>query len=126
MSANFMFTSLMQGQIDGNLVRAKFTLPERKRVSPPPKVVATASKKDGLKIDAGGADVEKGGPKRLRECMCLVVVILYGAISYVVSTFQCSNTYSNSYYQLLPLASLNPPCEGDLLSHEEVDLPDEI
>lgn len=27
---------------------------------------------------------------------------------------------------LLPLASLNPPCEGDLLSHEEVDLPDEI
>ncbi|KAI8553140.1 hypothetical protein RHMOL_Rhmol06G0321700 [Rhododendron molle] len=85
-------------QIDGNVVRAKFTLPERKKVSPPPKVVAAASKKDGPKIDAVGADVEKGGPKRPRECMSL----------------------------LLPLASLNPPCEGDLLSHEEVDLPDEI
>lgn len=76
MSANFMLTSLMQAQIDGNVVRAKFTLPERKKVSPPPKVVAAVSKKDGPKIDAVGADVEKGGPKRPRECMSLVVVIL--------------------------------------------------
>lgn len=76
MSANFMLTSLMQAQIDGNVVRAKFTLPERKKVSSPPKVVAAASKKDGPKIDAVGADVEKGGPKRPRECMSLVVVIL--------------------------------------------------
>lgn len=77
MSATSMFlTSLMQAQIDGNVVRAKFTLPERKKVSPPPKVVAAASKKDGPKVDTVGADVEKGGPKRSRECMSLVVFII--------------------------------------------------
>ncbi|GMP51834.1 hypothetical protein CsSME_00017909 [Camellia sinensis var. sinensis] len=55
------------GQIDGNVVRAKFTLPERKKVSPPPKVVPTVSKRDAPKIDNVGADVEKDGPKRQRE-----------------------------------------------------------
>ncbi|GMP51835.1 hypothetical protein CsSME_00017909 [Camellia sinensis var. sinensis] len=63
------------GQIDGNVVRAKFTLPERKKVSPPPKVVPTVSKRDAPKIDNVGADVEKDGPKRQRERMFLVVVI---------------------------------------------------
>ncbi|KAL6981764.1 hypothetical protein U1Q18_023385 [Sarracenia purpurea var. burkii] len=55
------------GQIDGNIVRTKFTLPERKKVSPPPKVVPTASKREAPKIDNVGADVEKDGPKRQRE-----------------------------------------------------------
>ncbi|GFS41413.1 arginine/serine-rich 45 [Actinidia rufa] len=55
------------GQIDGNVVRSKFTLPERKKVSSPPKVVATASKKDAPKAENVGGDVEKDGPKRQRE-----------------------------------------------------------
>ncbi|KAL6976387.1 hypothetical protein U1Q18_025175, partial [Sarracenia purpurea var. burkii] len=55
------------GQIDGNIVRTKFTLPERKKVSPPPKVVPTASKREAPKIDNVGADVENDGQKRQRE-----------------------------------------------------------
>ncbi|RVW42255.1 Serine/arginine-rich splicing factor SR45 [Vitis vinifera] len=54
-------------QIDGNVVRAKFTLPQRQKISSPPKAVATASKRDGPKTDNVGADVEKDGPKRQRE-----------------------------------------------------------
>lgn len=58
----------MQAQIDGNVVHAKFTLPPRK-VPSPSKPVATAPKKDAPKADKVGADVEKDGPKRPRECM---------------------------------------------------------
>ena len=77
MSCKFMFLFVqLQGQIDGNVVRAKFTLPERKKLSPPPKVVATASKKEAPKADNVGAHVEKDEPKRQREGMVLVVVIL--------------------------------------------------
>ncbi|KAL7000162.1 Calpain-type cysteine protease dek1 [Sarracenia purpurea var. burkii] len=68
MAATFMLLiDVMQCQIDGNIVRTKFTLPERKKVSPPPKVVPTASKREAPKIDNVGADVEKDGPKRQRE-----------------------------------------------------------
>lgn len=56
------------GQIDGNVVRAKFTLPPRKKVSSPRKPVPTAPKKDTPKNDSASADVEKDGPKRPREC----------------------------------------------------------
>lgn len=59
--------AFMQAQIDGNVVRAKFTLPQRQKISSPPKAVATASKRDGPKTDNVGADVEKDGPKRQRE-----------------------------------------------------------
>ncbi|PWA59761.1 serine-threonine/tyrosine-protein kinase catalytic domain-containing protein [Artemisia annua] len=49
-------------QIDGKVVQAKFTLPERKKVSPPPKSLATGSRRDVAKNDA-----EKDGPTRVRD-----------------------------------------------------------
>ncbi|GER52757.1 arginine/serine-rich 45 protein [Striga asiatica] len=56
-------------QIDGKVVRAKFTLPERKKIPSPSKAVATTSRRDGPKSeDAAAADGEKdGAPKRPRE-----------------------------------------------------------
>lgn len=59
--------AFMQGQIDGNVVRAKFTLPQRQKVSSPPKAAGTAVKRDGPKTDNVGTDVGKDGPKRQRE-----------------------------------------------------------
>ncbi|KAL6201896.1 hypothetical protein ACLB2K_025608 [Fragaria x ananassa] len=52
------------GQIDGNVVQAKFTLSQRQK-SPPPKAVVTAPKRDTVKAD--GINADKDGPKRLRE-----------------------------------------------------------
>ncbi|CAN1263369.1 Serine/arginine-rich splicing factor SR45 [Linum perenne] len=54
-------------QIDGNVVRLRFTLPPRQNVSPREKPVVTAPKRDLLKTDRASADIEKDGPKRLRE-----------------------------------------------------------
>ena len=68
-----LFFALMQAQIDGNVVRAKFTLPPRPKVSPPQKPIASTTKKDAPKPDNAGADIEKDGPKRPRECMFNVV-----------------------------------------------------
>ncbi|KAJ0045448.1 hypothetical protein Pint_05005 [Pistacia integerrima] len=59
--------ALMQAQIDGNVVHATFTLSLPKKVSPPPKPVAAASKRDASRTDNVSADVEKDGPKRPRE-----------------------------------------------------------
>ncbi|CAI0555590.1 unnamed protein product [Linum tenue] len=56
------------GQIDGNIVRVRFTLPPRQqKVSPPAKPVASAPKRDLPKTDGASADVDKDGPKRPRE-----------------------------------------------------------
>lgn len=55
---------ILQAQIDGKVVQAKFTLPERKKVSPPPKSLATGSRRDVAKNDA-----EKDGPTRRRDGM---------------------------------------------------------
>ncbi|KAF3438533.1 hypothetical protein FNV43_RR21295 [Rhamnella rubrinervis] len=52
-------------QIDGNVVRARFTLPQRQKVSPPPKAVSAVPKRDVPKTDNASAD--KDGPKRPRE-----------------------------------------------------------
>ncbi|XP_038998603.1 serine/arginine-rich splicing factor SR45-like isoform X3 [Hibiscus syriacus] len=49
-------------QIDGNVVRAKFTLPPRPKVSPPPKPIAPAPKRDAPKSDNVNADTERDGP----------------------------------------------------------------
>lgn len=72
-----MFISLVlfQAQIDGNVVRARFTLPPRQKISPPPKAVASAPKRDGTKSD--NLSAEKDGPKRLRERMLHMLEILY-------------------------------------------------
>lgn len=58
---------ILQAQVDGKVVRAKFTLPERKKVASPPKGVATASRRDGSKTDDAAADGDKDGAKRPRE-----------------------------------------------------------
>lgn len=55
---------ILQAQIDGKVVQAKFTLPERKRVSPPPKPLATGSRRDVTRNDNAGIEAEKDGPKR--------------------------------------------------------------
>lgn len=62
----------MQGQIDGNVVQAKFTLSQRQK-SPPPKPVVTAPKRDTVKTD--GINADKDGPKRLREGIIWFVYI---------------------------------------------------
>ncbi|KAL0300995.1 UNVERIFIED_CONTAM: Serine/arginine-rich splicing factor [Sesamum radiatum] len=53
-------------QVDG-FVRAKFTLPERKKVSSPPKAAATSSRRDVPKSDDAALDADKDAPKRPRE-----------------------------------------------------------
>lgn len=62
------FVYVMQAQIDGNVVQARFTLPPRQKVSPPLKAIANAPRRDAPKTDGIAADVEKDGPKRQREC----------------------------------------------------------
>ncbi|KAL6567642.1 hypothetical protein OROGR_001310 [Orobanche gracilis] len=54
-------------QVDGKVVRAKFTLPERKRAPSPPKAVSTTSRRDAPKSKDAAADVDKVGPKKPRE-----------------------------------------------------------
>ncbi|KAI5674580.1 hypothetical protein M9H77_14944 [Catharanthus roseus] len=54
-------------QIDGKVVQAKFTLPERKKPASPPKAIASTSKKDAARTDGAGPDADKDGPKRQRE-----------------------------------------------------------
>ena len=61
---------MLQAQIDGKVVQAKFTLPERKKVSPPPKPLATGSRRDVARNDNAGVDAEKDGPRRVTAGMC--------------------------------------------------------
>lgn len=63
---------LMQAQIDGNIVKARFTLPPRQKVSSPAKAPALAPKRDAPRADNAGADAEKDGPKRQRERKYLI------------------------------------------------------
>lgn len=62
----------MQAQIDGNVVHATFTLSLPRKVSPPPKPVAPAAKRDVPRTDGAIVDTEKDGPKRPRECMLVL------------------------------------------------------
>lgn len=64
-----LLVALMQGQIDGNVVRAKFTLPPRQKVSPPSKPIAAAPRRDGPKTDTVNTDIEKEGSKRQKDGM---------------------------------------------------------
>ncbi|KAG6405183.1 hypothetical protein SASPL_132769 [Salvia splendens] len=54
-------------QIDGKVVRAKFTLPERKKVASPPKTVATTSRRDASKAEDTAADGDRDGEKHPRD-----------------------------------------------------------
>lgn len=73
---NFFFF-LTQGQIDGNVVKASFTLPPRQKVSPPPKPVSSAPKRDASKSDNAGVEIEKDGPKRPRESKSMRIFSLF-------------------------------------------------
>ena len=72
----FFLVYLTQGQIDGNVVKAKFTLPPRQNLSPPPKPVSSATKREAPKSDSTGADIEKDGPRRPRESTSLFIFLL--------------------------------------------------
>lgn len=88
-----LFVYLTQAQIDGNFVKAKFTLPPRQKVPlpPPPKPVSSAPKGEAPKSDNASADVEKDGPKRPRESMFLSFLYCCIYASYGV----------NEYYQYM-------------------------
>lgn len=66
--ANHVNICLVQAQIDGNVVRAKFTLPPRQKLLPPQKPVTAPPKRDTSKAEIAG-DAEKDGLKQQRECM---------------------------------------------------------
>ena len=70
----------MQAQIDGNVMKARYTLPPRQKVSPPPKAFAVAPKRDTPRTDNASADVNKDGPKRQRECIYVVLGIFFVCI----------------------------------------------
>lgn len=57
----------LQAQIDGKVVRAKFTLPERKKVASPPKAVATTSRRDPTKPEDAAVDGDGDGGKRPKD-----------------------------------------------------------
>lgn len=54
------------------MVQAKFTLPERKKVSPPPKPLSTGPRRDGANA---GFDAEKDGPRRVTPGMLDEVIV---------------------------------------------------
>lgn len=62
----------MQAQIDGNVVKARFTLPPRQKVSPPPRSSAIAPKRDAPRTDNASADAKTDVPKQPRECMYIL------------------------------------------------------
>lgn len=67
---------ILQAQIDGRVVQAKFTLPERKKASsPPPKPLPTASRRDVAKNDNVVADAEKDAPRRVTAGMLIVLCL---------------------------------------------------
>lgn len=57
----------MQAQIDGSVIKAKFTLPQRQKVSSPQKAVTTGPKREALGKDDIGAPVEKDGHQRKKD-----------------------------------------------------------
>lgn len=65
--------TLLQAQIDGNVVQAKFTLNQRQK-SPPPKAVVAAPKRVAVKAD--GVNADKDGPKRLGEGIILICLFI--------------------------------------------------
>lgn len=92
----------MQAQIDGNVVRARFTLPPRQKVSPPPKPVAAAPKRDAPKTDNASADIEKDGPKRQRERMLDYLNILELYVYTLSSSSYCFSLMSASPHRKPP------------------------
>ncbi|KAH9300455.1 hypothetical protein KI387_012038, partial [Taxus chinensis] len=55
------------GQVDGNVITARFTLPQRTRTSPPPRAVVVPPKRDLSMRDTTAPDAVKDGAVRHRE-----------------------------------------------------------
>lgn len=89
----FFLVYLTQGQIDGNVVKASFTLAPRQKVSPPPKPVSSAPKRDASKSDNTGAEIEKDGPRRPRESN--YILNFRYLLLLVVNDLYCVNDYHN-------------------------------
>ena len=78
---------VMQAQIDGNVIKARFTLPPRQKVSPPPKAYV-----DTPRTDNASANVDKDGPKRQRECIYVVLgIFLFVFIISILAVSDCSS-----------------------------------
>jgi len=77
----------MQAQIDGNVIKARFTLPPRQKVSPPPKASIAAPKRDTPRTDNAIADVDKDGPKRQRECIYVMCWTFFWFLIFILVTF---------------------------------------
>ena len=70
------FTS-SQGQIDGNVVKLKFTLPPRQRASSPLKPPPPPPKRDAPQNDKVAIGAEKDAQQRPGGCKCLKLYIAY-------------------------------------------------
>ncbi|RZC70085.1 hypothetical protein C5167_033394 [Papaver somniferum] len=77
-------------QIDGNVVRARFTLSPRKKGSSPTKIVPASQKKDGV-------DIQKDAPHRQRDYRFLHVV----PFSHLEWLNVCSEMITQTVYELL-------------------------
>jgi hypothetical protein len=69
MSNKFYYKSF-QGQIDGNVVKLRFTLQPRQRAASPTKV-PPPPKRDAPPNDKGASSAEKDAQQRPRECKLL-------------------------------------------------------
>jgi len=116
----------MQAQIDGNVVRAKFTLPPRQKLSPPPKPIAAAPKRDAPKTDNASADAEKDGPKRQRERMACIRLLSLHILFILYNHHELMPVFTILCWwcQLLPIGNLWLHLEGGRLLLEGVDLLD--
>lgn len=63
----FLLQISSQGQIDGNVVRVKFTLTQRQKPSSPPKAIPAAPKREAPQREKVGANAEKDAQQRPRE-----------------------------------------------------------
>lgn len=128
------FLVLLQAQIDGKVVQAKFTLPERKKVSSPPKAVVTASRRDAPKTDSRGADIEKDGQKRQRDCELFLVIISNETVEIqLLDTIFIANFLLSASPRRKPLSPLrrrsplgrrgSPRRELDSPVHRRIDSP---
>jgi len=63
------------------VVRVKFTLTQRQKVSPPPKAVPAAPKREALPRDKVGTDAEKDPQQRPRDRMFYIPELIKTSLS---------------------------------------------
>lgn len=102
---------ILQGQIDGCVVRVRFTLTQRQKASSPPKVMPAAPKREVPPRDKVGTIAEKDAPQRPRERKYLeltrlsFLAPLENFLLHKFSLFYCDNlSHSNIYIQMITVA----------------------